>query len=146
MSNVEENLAPVVFVNALTFTGLLVISLAHTLTPIQQKTTIKYYREFTSFYILVWLTLVSSIILYFWVAFKFAFESENFTLYFATFYFIPTELMLICYALLYYQLELMMTASKLETGTDYLQRFKKVKCAKCVRIFVFVLIGVFVAV
>ena len=62
-----------------------------------------------------------------------------------SFYFLPTILMLLCYVLLYYQLEIMMTVSRIESSQNYVGRLKSKYVAECIRITMLTLIYVFVA-
>ena len=62
-----------------------------------------------------------------------------------SFYFLPTILMVLCYVLLYYQLEIMMTVSRIESSQNYVGRLQSKYVAECVRITMLTLIYVFVA-
>jgi hypothetical protein len=104
---------------------------------------LKYPKEFTTFYIFVIVTLSLTIILYLLTSAGVTSGSISILADIA-FYFFPTILMVLCYALLYQHLELMMAASKLESSTTYADRFRVHKCAKIVKILVFILICTFV--
>ena len=61
------------------------------------------------------------------------------------FYFLPTVFMVICFSLMYYQLELLMTMSRISGGEELRSRLKNKKLAVFMRALVFSIMGVFVA-
>ncbi len=145
MSNQGENFVAVLFVLALIYSGLLVLSFARSYNLVCRRGhTQKYRQVFTGFYSLIWSTLILTIILYIMMTVNFFTSLEN-VYGVVSFYFLPTILMVLCYVLLYYQLEIMMTVSRIESSQNYVGRLQSKYVAECIRITMLTLIYVFVA-
>lgn len=148
MADSGENLIGVLFVLALIYLGLLFLGFLRSYPLVFKKegNTQRHRRIFTGFYSLVWATLILTITLYFSVTAQF-FNSKANTLGVVAFYFLPLILMVFCYVLLYYQLELMMTVSRIESSQNYVRRFNKShKLKVCMRIIILGLIALFIGV
>lgn len=105
---------------------------------------------FKIFYGFLWATLVLTIALYMTLStslFKIDFTKDTKAINFGliVFYFLPTVFMVICFALMYYQLELLMTASRISGGEELRSRLKSKKLAIFMRALVFSIMGVFLA-
>lgn len=141
-----QNIIIVLFCDSLTYSGILFLSVMRTWTLIRHDFhSLKYRKQFTAFYILVWITLSFTILLYWLIAAGVVYAATNLVAEVAL-YFLPNIFMVLCYALLYHILQKMMTASKLDGSGEYANRFRVDRCAKVVTIVVTVLICTFVAV
>ena len=99
----------------------------------------------------MWATLSLTIVLYVTMStqlFKIDFTSSKNEVNFAVvvFYFLPTVFMVLCFALMYYQMELLMTVSRITGGEEMRSRLKNKKLAVIMRILVYTVMGVFVVI
>jgi amino acid permease len=121
IENTEEidsshNLIGVLFVLALIYFGLLFLAFMRTYKNVCRRENISSYRRvFTGFYAMVWCTLLLTIGLYSILTAHF-FKLETNIVSTVAFYFLPLIMQVFCYLLLYFQLDLMMRKSKIESS------------------------------
>jgi len=111
---------------------------------------VEQYRVFKVFYSFLWATLILTIALYGTLStqlFNLDFTKDTKAINFGliVFYFLPTVFMVLCFSLMYYQLELLMTMSRISGGEELRSRLKNKKLAIFMRALVFSIMGVFVA-
>ena len=129
---------------ALVYSGLLGIAFKRTYLMVFRKDNLSRQRRiFTGFYSLVWATLILTVALYSFLKAQFFNQIQEVSL-FGAFYFLPLILMVLCYVLMYYQLEIMMIRSRIESSQHFTRRLHSPKLAIAMRIIILVLLGVFV--
>lgn len=112
----SHNLIGVLFVLALIYLGLLCLAFARSYRNVCHRGNISSYRRvFTGFYSMVWGTLLLTIGLYASLTAHF-FTLDTNIVSTVAFYFLPLILQVFCYLLLYFQLDLMMFKSKIESS------------------------------
>ena len=113
----SHNLISVLFVLALVYSGLLFLAIKRSYKKVCKRGNFQSYRRvFTGFYYFVWATLILTIGLYAsFTGYFFALKTTIIST--VAFYFLPLILMVFCYVLLYYQLDLMMRKSKIEASS-----------------------------
>lgn len=128
------------FSDTLILTGLLFIGVLNSWRNVYKKNVLcKFPNVFATFYSLVWSTLLLTIILYIWLTTAFR-HTDAYVGGSISFVFLPNILMVLCYALLYHQLELMTTESRIQSSQHYVNRLRQVKFAHFVKMFSFVMI------
>jgi len=146
-----SNLTAVLFTLALIYSGLLWLAVAHTYKKMfRGGPQTENQRSFKIFYGFLWATLALTIILYLILSTE-LFKIEDITdsskrIYIGVvvFYFLPTVFMVLCFSLMYYQLELLMTESRISGGQEMRSRLKNKKLAVIMRVMVYTCMTVFV--
>ena len=141
------NLTAVLFTLALIYGGLLYLCIVRTYKKIFGKAEHEYQRVFKAFYIFIVITLVLTIALYSTISTKlFSYESDNLTVTFGliVFYFLPTIFMVLCFSLMYKQLEWLMQMSRISGSDERRSAVKNKKVALVMRIVVFTVVAIFV--
>jgi len=146
-----SNMTAVLFLLALIYAGLLWLAVARTYQKMfKLDCKVEQYRVFKVFYSFLWATLILTIALYGTLStqlFNLDFTKDTKAINFGliVFYFLPTVFMVLCFSLMYYQLELLMTMSRISGGEELRSRLKNKKLAIFMRALVFSIMGVFVA-
>ena len=147
----SSNMTAVLFLLALIYAGLLWLAVARTYQKMfKLDCKVEQYRVFKVFYSFLWATLILTIALYGTLStqlFNLDFTKDTKAINFGliVFYFLPTVFMVLCFSLMYYQLELLMTMSRISGGEELRSRLKNKKLAIFMRALVFSIMGVFVA-
>lgn len=146
-----SNLTAVLFLLALIYAGLLWLAVARTFKRmVKPGCELEQNRVFKVFYGFLWATMALTIALYVTLStqlFKIDFTKDTKAINFGliVFYFLPTVFMVLCFSLMYYQLELLMTKSRIAVGSEMRSRERNRKLAVFMRALVFSIMGVFVA-
>ena len=133
----------------LIYTGLLIIALVRTRKLVCRRNHQRNEPEkiFTRFYVFVWILLFLTIILYMFSSQPISdFLKTDITASIVCLYFAPTILMVLAYVLLYQQLDLLMTQSRIPSSEGYRNRFQSASLGKCVRLCVTLIVGLFIIV
>ena len=110
----------------------------------------EYQRVFKVFYAIVWSTLILTILLYLSASmalFSFSINDPRdiSRIGIVSFYYMPTIFMVLLYTLLYYQLEMLMTMSRISSGQVFRTRLQDRKLGKVLKIVTFTIVGIFMA-
>ena len=142
---VDQAIPAVLFVLGLIYSGLLVIAFFRTYKLVFKKgPRSESHKVFIGFYTFTWVLLTLTISLYMVAGQPFGRGLEQrFNTSIVVLYFLPTILMVLAYVLLYQQLELLMTESRIPTSGSYRNKEKKEKLAKYGRIIANVVISLF---
>lgn len=142
---VDQAIPAVLFVLGLIYIGLLVIAFFRTYKLVFRKgPRSESHKVFIGFYTFMWVVLTLTISLYMVAGQPFGRGLEQrFNASIVVLYFLPTILMVLAYVLLYQQLELLMTESRIPTSGSYRNKEKKEKLAKCGRIAANIVISLF---
>ena len=130
----DNSVQAVLFVLALVYLGLLIPAIFRTYKSVMHcRKRSEIQKVFVTFYISLWIILILTCALYF------KSSQPNWTGISSTgavtaLYFVPSILLIIMYVLLYHQLEMLMTNSRVPTGQDFRTSKKTEKIAKWVRI------------
>lgn len=90
------------FTDSLVLAGLTYLCIIRTWRLLCRKDSkLKFPKEFKAFYILCWINLILTFLLYILSSANFTFNTEQRTLATLAFYLLPQILMVLCYALLY---------------------------------------------
>lgn len=145
MRDSSENLVGVLFVLDLVYVGLLFLVFTRSYDKVCRRgNTSSYRRVFTGFYAMIWATLILTIGLYSSLTAHF-YKLDTTIVSTVAFYFSPTILMVLSYVLLYFQLDLMMRKSKIQSSQGMVNKLSKTtRLAHAVRILVMALVTLFV--
>jgi hypothetical protein len=145
----DQTIEAVLFVLGLIYTGLLIIAIVRTRKLVCRRNQQRNEPEkiFTRFYVFVWILLFLTIILYMFSSQPISdFLKTDITASIVCLYFAPTILMVLAYVLLYQQLDLLMTQSRIPSSEGYRNRFQSASLGKCVRLCVTLIVGLFIIV
>jgi len=146
----SNNMTAVLFLLALIYSGLLWLGVARTYQKmIKLDCKVEQYRVFKVFYGFIAATLILTIVLYFISSLNLSIETvedkKSAIFLVILFYFLPAILMVLDFALMYYQLELLMTMSRISGGEELRSRLKNKKLAVIMRVLVFTIVAIFIA-
>ena len=147
MQDSSENLVGVLFVLGLVFMGLLFLAVMRSYKYVCRRgNNSSYRRVFVGFYSMVWATIILTLGLYGSLTALFK-QLDTTIISTVAFYFFPTILMVLCYVLLYFQLDLMMRKSKIQSSQSMVNKLSKTsKLAHALRVWVMALVTLFVCI
>jgi hypothetical protein len=120
------------FTDSLIYMGMLYLVILRTNRYLCSRTAqLKYPREFKAFYILVWVNLFLTFVLYILASANFTFNSSSRPVTVVALYLLPIILEVLCYALLYQMLDNMMIDSHLENSQMFITNRRQERCRKC---------------